>query len=152
MYWCVFLLFILLSVRLFCFFSRVDFSRHGTGCGVGDLVSSGQGSWSAPSWPEGHLVDVLREPAEALAITLSLQHAAHEHLQWSRVQVLQWDVALETRPPALAKVSISLVCSWMQSTPFEMYSTYQRFCSRVMMESSIITGVYTRPPPPLLCD
>lgn len=38
------------------------------------------------SWAS--LVDVLREPAEALAVALPLQHAAHEHLQWSCVQLL----------------------------------------------------------------
>lgn len=43
------------------------------------------------------LVDVLGEPAEALAVALPLQHAAHEHLQWSRVQLLQGDVALRDK-------------------------------------------------------
>lgn len=42
------------------------------------------------------LIDVLREPAEALAVALSLQHAAHEHLQRPRVQLLERDVALHT--------------------------------------------------------
>lgn len=40
------------------------------------------------------LVDVLGEPAEALAVALPLQHTAHEHLQWSCVQLLQGNVAL----------------------------------------------------------
>lgn len=40
------------------------------------------------------LVDVLGEPAEALAVALPLEHAAHEHLQWSCIQVLHWNVAL----------------------------------------------------------
>lgn len=43
------------------------------------------------------LVDVLREPAEALAVALPLQDAAHEHLQRPRVQLLQRDVALRRR-------------------------------------------------------
>ena len=67
---------------------------------------AGPGSWSALCWWR-RLVDVLREPAEALAITLSLQHAAHEHLQRSCVQLLHRDIALETRPSALANISIS---------------------------------------------
>lgn len=40
------------------------------------------------------LVDVLGEPAEALAVALPLEHAAHEHLQWSCIEVLHWNVAL----------------------------------------------------------
>ena len=47
--------------------------------------------------PAGVLVDVLGEPAEALSVALPLQHAAHEQLQWSRVQLLHGNVALETR-------------------------------------------------------
>lgn len=43
------------------------------------------------------LVDVLREPAEALAVALSLQDAAHEHLQRPRVQLFERDVALKRR-------------------------------------------------------
>lgn len=43
------------------------------------------------------LVDVLGEPAEALTIALPLQHAAHEHLQWSRVQLLHGNVALREK-------------------------------------------------------
>lgn len=42
------------------------------------------------------LIDVLREPAEALAVALSLQHAAHEHLQGPRVQLFEGNVALNT--------------------------------------------------------
>lgn len=45
----------------------------------------------------GVLVDVLGEPAEALPVALPLQHAAHEHLQWSCVQLLHGNVALKTR-------------------------------------------------------
>lgn len=40
------------------------------------------------------LVDVLGEPAEALAVALPLQHTAHEHLQWSCVQLLHRNGAL----------------------------------------------------------
>ncbi len=43
------------------------------------------------------LVDVLGEPAEALAVALPLQHTAHEHLQWSRVQLLHGNVALREK-------------------------------------------------------
>lgn len=45
----------------------------------------------------GPLIDVLREPAEALAVALSLQHAAHKHLQGSRVQLFEGNVALSRR-------------------------------------------------------
>lgn len=41
------------------------------------------------------LVDVLGQPAEALAVALPLQHAAHEHLQRSRVQLLYGNVSLK---------------------------------------------------------
>lgn len=40
------------------------------------------------------LVDVLGEPAEALAVALPLQHTAHENLQWSCVELLHGNVAL----------------------------------------------------------
>lgn len=40
------------------------------------------------------LVDVLGEPAEALAVALPLQHTAHEHLQWSCVQLLHGNITL----------------------------------------------------------
>lgn len=43
------------------------------------------------------LVDVLGEPAEALAVALPLQHTAHEHLQWSRVQLLHGNITLACR-------------------------------------------------------
>lgn len=43
------------------------------------------------------LVDVLGEPAEALPIALPLQHAAHEHLQWSCVQLLHGNVTLDKK-------------------------------------------------------
>lgn len=60
--------------------------------------SDGNGGWIRRPVVGGAaliaLVDVLGEPAEALAVTLPLQHAAHEHLQWSRVQILQGNVAL----------------------------------------------------------
>lgn len=95
MYWCVFLLFIVGSSVLF--FREWTFPDMGLGVVLAiwsSLVWSGLGSWSALCWLEGHLVDVLREPAEALAVTLSLQHAAHEHLQRSRVKLLQRDIAL----------------------------------------------------------
>lgn len=45
-------------------------------------------------WDWASLVDVLGKPAEAFAVALPLQHAAHEHLQWSCVQLLQRDIAL----------------------------------------------------------
>lgn len=43
------------------------------------------------------LVDVLGEPAEALAVALPLQHTAHEHLQWSCVQLLHRNGALREK-------------------------------------------------------
>lgn len=49
------------------------------------------------------LVDVLGEPAEALAIALPLQHTAHEHLQWSCIQILQWNVTLEEKSERVKK-------------------------------------------------
>lgn len=42
----------------------------------------------------GGLVDVLGQPAEALAVALSPQHSAHEHLQGPRVQLLHRHVTL----------------------------------------------------------
>lgn len=64
----------------------VGFSaRPDNGGGVGDVsVLRGLAS----------LIDVLGQPAEALAVALPLQHTAHEHLQWSRVQLLQGNVPL----------------------------------------------------------
>lgn len=56
------------------------------------------------------LVDVLGEPAEALAVALPLQHTAHEHLQWSRVQLLHGNVAL--REKAGKKVTLNPPCSF----------------------------------------
>lgn len=41
------------------------------------------------------LLDVVGEPAESFAVALPLQHAAHEHLQWSRVQLLHGNGALK---------------------------------------------------------
>lgn len=43
------------------------------------------------------LVDVLGEPAEALAVALPLQHTAHEHFQWSCVQLLHGNCALKEK-------------------------------------------------------
>lgn len=40
------------------------------------------------------LLDVVGEPAKSFAVALPLQHAAHEHLQWSRVQLLHGNGAL----------------------------------------------------------
>lgn len=40
------------------------------------------------------LLDVVGEPAESFAVALPLQHAAHEHLQWSRVQLVHGKGAL----------------------------------------------------------
>lgn len=40
------------------------------------------------------LLDVVGEPAEPFAVALPLQHAAHEHLQWSRVQLVHGKGAL----------------------------------------------------------
>lgn len=40
------------------------------------------------------LLDVVGEPAESFAVALPLQNAAHEHLQWSRVQLLHGNGAL----------------------------------------------------------
>lgn len=42
----------------------------------------------------GSLLDVVGEPAESFAVALPLQHAAHEHLQRSRVQLLHGNGAL----------------------------------------------------------
>lgn len=43
------------------------------------------------------LLDVVGEPAESFAVALPLQHAAHEHLQWSCVQLLHGNGALRVR-------------------------------------------------------
>lgn len=56
----------------------------------------------------GVLVDVLGEPAEALPVALPLQHAAHEQLQWSRVQLLHGNVALETRQTTSGNIIIQM--------------------------------------------
>lgn len=48
-------------------------------------------------WGMAALIDVLREPTETLAIALPLQHTAHEHLQWSRVQLLHGNVTLREK-------------------------------------------------------
>lgn len=62
----------------------VGFSARPDNRGGGVSVSRGLAS----------LVDVLGEPAKALTVALPLQHTAHEHLQWSCVQLLQGNVAL----------------------------------------------------------
>lgn len=43
------------------------------------------------------LLDVVGEPAEAFAVALPLQHAAHEHLQRSCVQLLHGNGALRSK-------------------------------------------------------
>lgn len=55
------------------------------------------------------LVDVLGEPAEALAVALPLQHTAHEHLQWSCVQLLQGNVALRTEEKKKQKEKLNQI-------------------------------------------
>lgn len=60
--------------------------------------------------PAGVLVDVLGEPAEALPVALPLQHAAHEQLQWSRVQLLHGNVALETRQTSFKCMVVLTTC------------------------------------------
>lgn len=58
---------------------------------VADGGGDDDGDVLSGSWP---LVDVLGQPAEALAVALPLQHAAHVHLQRSCVQLLQGNVSL----------------------------------------------------------
>lgn len=67
------------------------------GLGTPTLLDDGGGSGGDGGGGFGGLValiDVLGKPAEALTVALPLEHAAHEHLQWSCIQVLHWNVAL----------------------------------------------------------
>lgn len=86
----------------------VGFSARPDNRGGGGGVSVSRGLAS--------LVDVLGEPAEALTVALPLQHTAHEHLQWSCVQLLQGNVALRMEEKKKAERKIKPNPLWDHNT------------------------------------
>lgn len=81
-------------------------------------------------------VDVLGHPAEPLPVALSLQHAAHEHLQGPGIQVLQWCAALQRDTHRPLQLLVKKTCPY-SSLMNSIYSTW----TSASMECPYLTPV-----------
>lgn len=61
------------------------------------------------------LLDVVGEPAESFAVALPLQHAAHEHLQWSCVQLLHGNGALRVKHRGSVRTGLTQGRGWVSA-------------------------------------
>lgn len=81
------------------------------------------------SFGDGHrLIDILSQPAETLAVSLSLQHGAHEQLQWTAGQLISRHFTLQYEH--LFNVYSTLPLFHQLNSPFRWSSgTGRRSCA-----------------------